>query len=60
MPATVVAPLRPAEALPKAGLGGSDEHPSGSAIMGVFASLLGLILVLGGLRLRWAPRRNRE
>jgi hypothetical protein len=60
VPATAV-PRRPAaEALPHAGLGSSEEHPNGGAIIGVVTSLLGLLLVLGGLRLRWAPRRSRE
>jgi len=59
VPATAVPP-RPAEALPKAGLGSSEEHPNGGAIIGVVTSVLGLLLVLGGLRLRWAPRRDPE
>ena len=60
VPATAV-PQRPAaEALPHAGLGSSEEHPNGSAIIGVVTSVLGLLLVLGGLRLRWAPRRDPE
>jgi len=59
VPATVVAP-RPAEALPHAGLGSSEGHPNGGAIIGVVTSVLGLLLVLGGLRLRWAPRRDGE
>jgi hypothetical protein len=58
VPATAV-PRRPvAEALPKAGLGSSEEHPNGGALIGVATSVLGLLLVLGGLRLRWAPRRD--
>jgi len=60
VPATAV-PRRPvAEALPKAGLGSSEEHPNGGALIGVATSVLGLLLVLGGLRLRWAPRRDPE
>ena len=59
VPATAVPP-RPAEALPHAGLGSSEEHPNGGALIGVATSVLGLLLVLGGLRLRWAPRRDPE
>ena len=59
VPVTAVPP-RPAGALPKAGLGADEQHPNGSAMIGVATSLLGLVLVLGGLRLRWAPRRDEE
>ena len=55
-------PLPPgpiAEALPSAGAGGND-HQATDAIIGVTTSLIGLILVLGALRLRRARRPRRE
>jgi hypothetical protein len=55
-------PLPPgpiAEALPSAGAGGND-HQATDAIIGVTTSLIGLILVLGALRLRRAHRPRRE
>ena len=60
LPSTVTStPSRSAEILPAAGSGTGDGNSLEDAIFGV-ASLLGLALVLGGLRLRWGARRVRQ